>query len=212
MLRRDYYYETSGEDEDDSSSSSDDEDEDDSSSSSDDDENDNCYTDTHKRGRKFEPRAQKKHKKSMYPAVNQGRMPQHNNNQQAGVYALRNAQTNVCYVGKSTNIDNRVLQHRSENSPDVLSRESVLTQGSENDLESWERNEVLTRMYREGMESVRGWKYTRRGRLTMDEKVSARNDIMEKFDLCRRCGRNSHFADKCFARTSAVWCEDIPMQ
>ena len=145
----------------------------------------------------------------MHPAVNTGIMPQHNNNQQVGVYALRNAQTNVCYVGKSTNIENRVLQHQNENRPDVLRRESVLTQGSTNDLESWERNEVLTRMYREGMESVRGWRYTRRGPLTMDEKISARNDIIEKFDLCRRCGLDSHFADKCFARSTAYWCEDI---
>jgi predicted GIY-YIG superfamily endonuclease len=131
--------------------------------------------------------------------------------QTKGVYVLHNTRTNMSYVGKSNNIDRRVEQHEQENDGDVLRRESNLTMGSAEDLESWERNEVLARMYRHGMESVRGWRYTRQGPLTADEKVSARNDIMEKFDLCRKCGRNNHFADNCFARTQADWCKHIPM-
>jgi hypothetical protein len=130
----------------------------------------------------------------------------------AGVYAFKNRTIGVCYVGKSNNIDSRLAQHREMNPGDVLVREPLLTGGSTNDLESWERNEVLTRMYRNGMESVRGWRFTRRGLLTMEEKISAKNDIMEKFDLCRRCGRNTHFANTCFARTPALWCSEIPME
>jgi predicted GIY-YIG superfamily endonuclease len=135
----------------------------------------------------------------------------HHEGQTKGVYVLRNIRTNMVYVGKSNNMDARVEQHRQENDGDVLRRESNLTMGSAEDLESLERNEVLTRMYRHGMESVRGWRYTSRGPLTADEKVSARNDIMEKFDLCRKCGRNNHFADNCCARTQADWCKHIPM-
>jgi hypothetical protein len=131
---------------------------------------------------------------------------------QAGVYVLRNTQTNICYVGKSENVESRLLQHRADNNTVVLNLEKTITTGSVNDLESWERNEVLTRMYHQGMESVRGWKYTRKGPLTMEEKISVRNDIMEKFDLCRRCGHNNHFITKCFARSSATWCKHIPMQ
>ena len=126
-----------------------------------------------------------------------------------GVYVLRNISTNTFYVGKSNDVDRRMEQHRQENDGNKLRQENNLTAGSAEDLESWERNEVLTRMYRHGMENVRGWRYTRRGPLTSDDKVSARNDIMEKFDLCRKCGRNNHFADKCFARTQADWCKDI---
>ena len=128
-----------------------------------------------------------------------------------GVYVLRNTNTNELYVGKSSNIDNRIRQHKAENGRGLLVREQTMTTGSTNDLESWERNEVLTRMYRHGMDSVRGWRYTTRGALAMDNLISARNDIIEKFDLCRRCGRNSHFADRCFARSPAFWCKDIPM-
>ena len=128
-----------------------------------------------------------------------------------GVYVLRNIHTNTFYVGKSNNMDCRIEQHIQENDEGSLRLESNLTSGSTDDLESWERNEVLTRMYRHGMECVRGWRYTRKGPLTLDDKISARNDIMEKFDLCRRCGRNNHFKDKCYARTQANWCKDIPM-
>jgi hypothetical protein len=133
------------------------------------------------------------------------------NRQQAGVYVLKNTSTNVIYVGKSENISNRIQQHMEENRPAIMTQERTLTNGSVADLESWERNEVLTRMYSDGMESVRGWRYTRRGALTKEEMISAKNDIVEKFDLCRRCGHNTHFADKCFARTPASWCREIPM-
>ena len=129
-----------------------------------------------------------------------------------GVYALRNTRTGICYVGKSNNVPNRILQHRSENRPDVLNRESLSTTGSVNDLESWERNEVLTRMFTEGMDSVRGWRYTSRGQLTMDDKNAARDDIVEKFDLCRRCGRDGHFVSSCFARSPAFWCRELPFE
>ena len=131
----------------------------------------------------------------------------------AGVYVLKSKATGVFYVGKSNDMESRIAQHRSNND-DVLTRERTITFGSVDDLESWERNEVLTRMYSDGegdMDGVRGWRYTRRGKLTTDERISARDDIVEKFDLCRRCGRDSHFADRCFARSPAIWCKDIPM-
>jgi hypothetical protein len=126
-----------------------------------------------------------------------------------GVYVLYNPTTRTRYVGKSNNVDSRIDQHQQAEG--CLVREKPVTTGSASDLESWERNEVLTRMYRHGMDSVRGWRYTSRGALTMEERVSARDDIMEKFDLCRRCGRNTHFADTCFAKSPAFWCQDIPM-
>ena len=130
----------------------------------------------------------------------------------AGVYVLRNLSTNICYVGKSLNVSNRILQHRYENNADILKRETLLTNGSVDDLESWERNEVLTQMFTEGMDCVRGWRYTSRGPLTQDVKQSAKADIIEKFDLCRRCGRDSHFSNNCYARRPASWCKDMPFK
>ena len=125
------------------------------------------------------------------------------------MYVLYNPTTRMRYVGKSNNVDSRIDQHRQAEGS--LVREKPVTSGSASDLESWERNEVLTRMYRHGMDSVRGWRYTSRSALSTEECISARDDIMEKFDLCRRCGRNTHFASACFAKSSAFWCQDIPM-
>jgi hypothetical protein len=123
-----------------------------------------------------------------------------------GIYALEHPRTGQVYVGKTTHMDRRMQEHAEEHPGLSLKRLPLLTQGVMVDLESWERNEVLTRMYRDGTDAVRGWKYTRKGALTRKEELAARDDIMEKFDLCRRCGRTSHFKAACFARTGAPWC------
>jgi len=166
----------------------------------------NTGTTTTTTGHKKKKRTQQQHDEKKPPAA------------AAGVYVLRSKATGVCYVGKSNDMESRIAQHRSSSNnddDDVLTRERTITFGSVDDLESWERNEVLTRMYSDGegdnMDGVRGWRYTRRGKLTTDERISARDDIVEKFDLCRRCGRIGHFADRCFARSPAIWCKDIPM-
>ena len=118
-----------------------------------------------------------------------------------GVYVLRSIRTGVCYVEIG---DLEKMKKKSG-----MKSESLSTTGSVNDLESWERSEVLTRMFIEGFDRVRGWKYNSKGPLSMGKKRSARDDIMEKFDLCRRCGRDSHFASRCFARSPASWCRGV---
>jgi hypothetical protein len=189
-------------------------DEDSDNEDSDDEDSHNDYEESSDKRKTFKPRPkiQRVDKTSHGPVqyFTGSRAATYTDHNQAGVYVLKNTQTNVYYVGKSENIENRILQHRDINQA-ALNRETTITTGSKDDLESWERNEVLTRMYRFGMESVRGWRYTRKGELTTQEKTSARNDIMEKFDLCRRCGHNNHFANKCFAKSSAFWCKDIPL-
>lgn len=71
-------------------------------------------------------------------------------------------------------------------------------------MESWERNEVLTRMHEFGIDNVRGWMYTFKN-MPIEQKVSAFDQICEKFDFCRKCGRNSHFIRDCQALTTDVW-------
>lgn len=112
----------------------------------------------------------------------------------------------MVYVGKSQDLARRLAEHQRAARGAPLRQLALLTRGSRDDLESWERNEVLTRMYRHGLDSTRGWRFTRRGPLSPAEAEAARADIMEKFDLCRRCGRDSHFAAQCYARSNAPWC------
>jgi hypothetical protein len=128
----------------------------------------------------------------------------------AGVYVLRTT-NGMYYVGKSQDISSRIEEHRrgvgatcvSDSSFEVIS--GLLSSGTTADLESWERNETLHRMRVHGIDNVRGWMFTSRVPFSQEEREEAFRQICEKFDLCRRCGRGSHFADKCFATSFDKW-------
>lgn len=119
----------------------------------------------------------------------------------SGVYVLRYVDRTY-YVGKTTNMPARLAEHRTKGDFEVLKPE---TPGSAMDLESWERNETLHRMLKHGVDKVRGWMFTSR-RLSESNLQDIFAQICEKYDLCRRCGRATHFASGCYARTRAPWC------
>ena len=128
----------------------------------------------------------------------------------AGVYTLQDAHGRV-YVGKSFNVNKRIAEHMQGSGTTFLSNPhtgltqlQTATSGSKNDLESWERAETLTQMYSKGIRNVRGWMFTTSS-LSEQQVQDAFGQICEKFDLCRRCGRNSHFISQCFANTKAQW-------
>ena len=125
----------------------------------------------------------------------------------AGIYVLGDEKGRM-YVGKSQNVRNRIKQHlRGEGNQFLrgkVRKLEVSQAGSAVDLESWERNETLARMYKHGVGNVRGWMFTS-VELSKEQEEQAFGQICEKYDLCRQCGRNSHFADKCFARGRAAW-------
>jgi hypothetical protein len=107
---------------------------------------------------------------------------------------------NTYYVGKSSNIEERLQQHRSGVGGCILALKYVervdpLTEYM-SDFESWERNETLTRMYTHGISNVRGWMYTSPA-LGVTQFEHAAAQICEKFDLCRRCGYKGHFVGEC---------------
>jgi hypothetical protein len=127
-----------------------------------------------------------------------------------GVYVLESGD-GLFYVGKSNNIPARIEQHRTGDGGAAFSQMMgsfkpvpPLTAGSANDLESWERNETLQRMWTYGIDKVRGWMFTS-PHLTEEQKQAAFGQVCEKFDLCRKCGRTSHFASACYARGKEAW-------
>jgi predicted GIY-YIG superfamily endonuclease len=138
-------------------------------------------------------------------------------NSRAGVYVLKTT-TGLYYVGKSNDIDARILDHRRGIGAACLEGKggfevifSLLTSGSTSDLESWERNETLQRMLTHGIDNVRGWMFTAT-MLSEDDRRDAFRQICEKYDLCRRCGRNTHFSDQCFAGSGAYWTDGIALK
>jgi predicted GIY-YIG superfamily endonuclease len=127
---------------------------------------------------------------------------------EAGIYSIQDS-TGKVYVGKSMNVKKRVGEHMQGLGTSFLCSGEItpiktITSGSKEDLESWERSETLAQMYRKGIKNVRGWMYTSHS-LSEQQIHDAFGQVCEKFDLCRKCGRNSHFVDKCFAKTKAEW-------
>ena len=128
-----------------------------------------------------------------------------------GVYVLQGEGSQVFYVGKSSNIAARVEQHRTGDGgaafSGLMGRFTVVapvTTGTVDDMESWERNETLQRMLTYGIDKVRGWMFTS-VHLSDKQKEEAFRQICEKFDLCRQCGRASHFASECYASSKEAW-------
>jgi hypothetical protein len=128
-----------------------------------------------------------------------------------GIYVLRvdNRPKPFFYVGKANDIIHCIKQHTDGEGAycitgEQFTRVEPITKGSVDDMESWERNEVLTRMHEFGIDNVRGWMYTLKT-MPVEQKVSAFDQICEKFDFCRKCGRNSHFIRDCNAMSTDLW-------
>jgi len=127
-----------------------------------------------------------------------------------GVYVVKTIPSGIYYVGKSSNIDRRIEDHKfGDGARCILSNSSIcelspITEGNIYDMESWERNETLELMRRYGITQVRGWMFT--STILSDQEIeSAFRQICEKFDLCRKCGSKSHFADECRNSFRVVW-------
>lgn len=132
----------------------------------------------------------------------------------AGVYVLYDVKDKKMYVGKSEDMDRRVGQHLNKEGTRFFEMNGTSIGRSKffevkaapihADLESLERNHTLALMYKHGIDNVRGWMFTTM-MLSSRQKEDAFRQICEKYDLCRKCGRDSHFAERCFAKGRASW-------
>ena len=117
-----------------------------------------------------------------------------------GVYVLE-LDDGRYYVGKSHCVAGRLRQHAegagAACAKGYRRRVPPLTPRAD-DFEAWERAETLARMRRHGVGRVRGWMYTA-PEMSEAQRDHAYQQVCERFDLCRRCGREGHFAADCGA-------------
>ena len=107
----------------------------------------------------------------------------------------------MLYVGKSSDIDKRIGEHASgtvacTSSWGIPREVPTLTPRIDVDNESWERNETLEQMQRNGIDKVRGWMYTTQ-ELTDEAEEGIVSQLCEKYDCCRLCGSGGHFVSAC---------------
>ena len=125
-----------------------------------------------------------------------------------GVYVLK-MDGGKYYVGKSRNIEERLRQHAAgEGAACAKGKCTQVPPMTERmaDMEAWERAETLARMFGHGIDKVRGWMYTT-PQLSPEMREHAFLQICERFDLCRRCGRKSHFITECRVSSRAHWAD-----
>jgi len=117
------------------------------------------------------------------------------------VYILELAQGRV-YVGKSCDFNRRFAQHA--NGTGAAFTRAFPPTGNRlprlGDVEgagdATERDETLRYMFLRGIHMVRGWRYCT-VQLSNRDHDDAEANIRELFDLCRRCGKGSHFMCRC---------------
>lgn len=124
----------------------------------------------------------------------------------AGVYVLELRQRGRYYVGKSEDIDNRVLQHTSggslcaawvASSGGVARVVEPMTAPVE-ELNNWEMNETLARMMKHGINNVRGFEWTTTQKTLKSEEIASIKSLCCGMgDLCRKCGLPGHMVTAC---------------
>jgi predicted GIY-YIG superfamily endonuclease len=108
------------------------------------------------------------------------------------------------YVGSSKDINRRIAQHTAGSGsaytraykPTGVRLPRLGNVAGSGDAA--ERDETLRYMHQRGIQYVRGWRFSQVAMKT-EEFMEAEANIRELFNLCRRCGYQGHFINRCKA-------------
>jgi hypothetical protein len=117
------------------------------------------------------------------------------------IYILK-LKNNKYYIGKTFNVDNRYEQHLNgigsswtkKYKPLSILKKILSTSPFDED------KYVKEYMSKYGIDNVRGGSYTS---IELDEisLLTLQKELWHSKNLCTRCGRNTHFAKDCYAKT-----------
>ncbi len=115
------------------------------------------------------------------------------------IYIIK-CQHDKYYIGKSTNIDNRILEHFQQcgsawtNLHKPIEVVDIIKNADNFDEDKY------TKIYmaKYGIDNVRGGSYVQIA-LDVDVKKYLEKEINSTYDYCHRCGKTGHFINKCTA-------------
>lgn len=129
-----------------------------------------------------------------------------------GIYAIGDDQGHMFVAKTEEDVELRVSQYLTGEKKNrflkgsLIQRLELLCPDEKNDLEDWLRCEVLSRMYKYGIQNVRGWMfYQEEATLCSFQIRSAFNQVCYRFRLCNQCGGEGHSDASCISNTYATW-------
>lgn len=121
------------------------------------------------------------------------------NNDTLNIYIIK-CQHNKYYIGKSKNLENRILEHFQEigSAWTGLHKPIEVVEIIKNADIFDEDKYTKIYMAKYGIDNVRGGSYVQIS-LSTDVKKYLEKEINSTYDYCHRCGRADHFINKCYA-------------
>ena len=118
------------------------------------------------------------------------------------VYVLR-LKDDKYYVGITQNMENRYDQHKRGKGPEWTKLYPPIEIVEQRYNASGLDEEVVTKEYmmKYGIDNVRGAQYSQVN-LNMQTYIELEKSIWSAMGACLRCGRMSHYVDKCYAKST----------
>lgn len=115
------------------------------------------------------------------------------------IYIIK-CQHDKYYIGKSKNLENRILEHFQEiGSAWTSLHKPIEVIETIKNADSFDEDKY-TKIYmaKYGIDNVRGGSYVQIS-LDLDVKKYLEKEINSTYDYCHRCGRTDHFINRCYA-------------
>lgn len=114
------------------------------------------------------------------------------------IYVLR-LKEDKYYVGKTSQPDKRIQDHRDGKGSYWTSLYPMIDVAEQFEGDTFDEDKYVKKYMAEfGIDNVRGGSYVRQ-HLSPEDEAVLKKELLGASDACFRCGRDSHFANACYA-------------